>query len=233
MDECTSWGIIDQQRNALSDLLDTLTPEEWSTPSLCDYWTVRDVAAHLSMAATTSMREALAYLVRARGNFDRMIRDATLDRAAARSDALIVADLRGIVGSRRLAPGTFWRDPLLDILVHGQDIVRPLHRSVDSSVEASQVAAEWVWQRRFPFFPARRLRGLRLVADDADWARGSGALLHGPILSLLLVSTGRRAGLSELRGPGLDAARKRLAAAYPEVRPSAARRGARPGGRRD
>jgi uncharacterized protein (TIGR03083 family) len=233
MDEDTSWGIIDQQRNALADLLDTLTPEEWSTPSLCDYWTVRDVAAHLSMAATTGIGEALAHLARARGNFDRMIRDATLERAAARSDARIVADLRGIVGSRRLAPGTFWRDPLLDILVHGQDIVRPLHRTVNSPVEASQVAAEWVWQRRFPFFPARRLRGLRLVADDVEWARGSGALLSGPVLSLVLVSTGRSAGLSELRGPGLDDARKRLAAVYQEVRPSPTRRGARPGGRRD
>jgi uncharacterized protein (TIGR03083 family) len=233
MDKDTSWGIIDQQRNALSDLLDTLTPEEWSTASLCGCWTVRDVAAHLSMAATARMREALPYLVRARGNFDRMIRDATLDRAAARSDAQIIADLRRIVGSRRLAPGTFWRDPLLDILVHGQDIVRPLNRTVNSPVEASQVAAEWVWQRRFPFFPARRLRGLRLVADDVDWARGAGALLCGPVLSLLLVSTGRPAGLSELSGPGLDAARSRLSAPSPQVRSSPTRPGARPGGRRD
>jgi uncharacterized protein (TIGR03083 family) len=211
MNRDTSWSIIDQQRKALADLLDGLASAEWSTPSLCECWTVRDVAAHLSLAAGTRTREALRYLVRAGGNFDRMIRDATLDRAATRSTAEIIADLRGIVGSRRLAPGTFWRDPLLDILVHGQDIVRPLNRTVDSPVEATRVAAEWAWQRRFPFFPARRLRGVRLVADDVDWTRGAGTELRGPILSLLLVSTGRPAGLSELSGPGLEAARSRMA----------------------
>ena len=211
MDKDTSWDIIDEQRSALSDLLDTLTAEEWSTPSLCEHWTVREVAAHLSMAATVRMGETLGYLGRARGNFDRMIRDAALDRARARSTAQIVADLRGIVGSRKLAPGTFWRDPLLDILVHGQDIARPLDRALDSPAEAAHVAAEWVWQRRFPFFPARRLRGLRLVANDVDWTRGTGAELRGPVLSLLLVSTGRAAGLNELSGPGLEVARTRLA----------------------
>jgi uncharacterized protein (TIGR03083 family) len=211
MDKDTSWAIIDQQRSLLADLLDNLTAEQWSAPSLCEGWTVRDVAAHLSLAATASMGETLTYLVHARGNFDRMIRDATLDRACSRSTPQIVADLRGVVGSRKLAPSTFWRDPLLDILVHGQDLARPLGLTVCPPVEASQVAADWVWLRRFPFFPARRLRGLRLVADDVDWARGSGAELRGPVLSLLLVCTGRAAGLSELSGPGLDAAHTRLA----------------------
>ena len=59
MDKDTSWRVIDQQRVALADLLDTLTPEQWSTPSLCEGWTVRDVAAHLSMAATARAELAL------------------------------------------------------------------------------------------------------------------------------------------------------------------------------
>ena len=154
--------MIDQQRVALADLLDTLTPEQWSTPSLCEGWTVRDVAAHLSMAATARAGEVLGYVVRARGNFDRMIHDSAGERARQRSTEQIVADLRGIVGSRKLAPGTFWRDPLLDIVVHGEDIARPLRLPVDPPRAASRAAAEWVWQRRFPFFPARRLRGLHL-----------------------------------------------------------------------
>ena len=211
MDKETSWRIIDQQRKRVADLLDSLTPDDWSTPSLCEGWTVRDVAAHLSLAATARTGETLGYVVRARGNFDRMIDAATLDRARARSTAEIVADLRGIVGSRKLAPGTVWRDPLLDVLVDGQDDARPLDVRVDSPAEAAQVAAGWAWHRRFPFAPARRLRGLRLVADDVDWARGTGAELRGPVLSLLLVSTGRAAGLRELSGPGLELARTLMA----------------------
>jgi len=212
MDKDTSWAVIDRQRAVLADLLGNLAPHEWSEPSLCEGWTVRDVAAHLSMAATAPAKEVFGYVVRARGNFDRMIHDSAVERAQERSPAQIVADLRGIVGSRKLAPGTFWRDPLLDVLVHGQDIARPLGRTVPSPVDACRVAAEWVWQRRFPFFPSRRLRGLRLVAEDVDWARGVGAELRGPVLSLLLVSTGRGSGLADLHGPGVDVARTRLVA---------------------
>ncbi len=207
MDKVTSWSIIDQQRNMMADLLEALTPDQWSTRSLCEGWTVRDVAAHLSLAATARTGDVLVRVARAGGNFDRMILEASVDRARERSTAQIATDLRDIVGSRRLAPGTFWRDPLLDILVHGQDIARPLGLTVDAPADAALVAVDWAWQRRFPFFPARHLRGLRLVADDVDWTRGSGAEVRGPVLSLLLLSTGRAAGLDELRGPGLDTAR--------------------------
>ncbi len=150
--------------------------------------------------------------MRARGNFDRMIHDSAVDRARQRPTEQIVADLRSIVGSRKLAPGTFWRDLLLDILIHGQDIARPLGLTLHPPTDASRAAAEWAWQRRFPFFPARRLRGLHLMAEDVDWTRGTGAELRGPILSLLLDSTGRPAGLLELSGPGLDTARHLMTA---------------------
>ena len=208
MDRDESWRVIDEQRELIADLLETLTPDEWATPSLCEGWTVRDVAAHLSMAATASLGEVMGYVVRARGSFDRMIRDSAIDRAT-RPTGEIISDLRGIVGSRRLAPGTFWRDPLLDVLVHGQDIAVPLGRSLPARAEAARTAAEWAWVRRFPFFPARRLRGVRLVADDIVWSRGEGEELHGPVTSLLLLSTGRPAGLAGTSGPGVELARAR------------------------
>ena len=44
------WGYIDEQRADLADFLDTLTPEQWETPSLCRGWTVRDVAAHVTQS---------------------------------------------------------------------------------------------------------------------------------------------------------------------------------------
>ncbi len=213
MDKATSWSIADSQRIAIATLLESLAPDEWDTSSLCDGWTVRDVAAHLSMAATMPLPEVLRELVRARGGFDRMIHDSAVDRARQRTTTQIVADLRDVVGSKRLAPGTVWRDPLLDLLVHGQDIARPLRRTLSPPVEAARLAAEWAWQRRFPFFPARHLRGLRLVADDVGWSRGSGAEIHGPVLSLLLLSTGRPAGLADLGGPGLERAHARFGSA--------------------
>jgi uncharacterized protein (TIGR03083 family) len=44
------WALIRSERHALVDYLETLTPAEWSTPSLCQGWTVQDVAAHLAWA---------------------------------------------------------------------------------------------------------------------------------------------------------------------------------------
>ena len=140
---------------------------------------------------------------------DRMIRDSAIDRARRPTEE-IVSDLRGIVGSRKLAPSTFWRDPLLDAIVHAHDIARPMGIMVAAPVEAARTALDWAWSRRFPFFPAWRLRGLRLVASDVDWARGDGLELRGPVESLLLVSTGRPAGLAELDGPGIQLAETRL-----------------------
>ena len=189
----------------IADLLETLTPQEWATRSLCEAWTVREVGAHLSLAATASLGEVRATAIRVRGSFDGMIREATIARAAARSNAEIIADLRNIVGSHRLAPGTFWRDPLLDVLVHGQDLSRPIGRPLAMPIEAARTAADWAWQRGFPFSPARRFRGIRMVADDIDWSRGDGEELRGPIASLLLLSTGRRSALADVRGPRLRA----------------------------
>jgi uncharacterized protein (TIGR03083 family) len=43
---------IDEQRVDFADFFDTLTPEQWQTPSLCAEWTVREVAAHLTHSTT-------------------------------------------------------------------------------------------------------------------------------------------------------------------------------------
>ena len=206
MDVHSGWPTIDRLRRDAANLLEDLTPQEWRSPSLCEGWTVREVAAHLSVAALASNREVLLDTLRARGRFDTMVHDNAARRAAARSEEQIVADLRSTVGSRRLAPTTFWRDPLLDLVVHTQDIARPLGRTAEVVVPGDAVVTslDWVWTRRFPFFPARRLRGLRLEATDADGRRGAGVEVVGPALSLLLLCTGRRTdGLADLAGPGV------------------------------
>ena len=35
------------ERSDLAAFLETLTPQEWNAPSLCDRWTVKDVVAHM------------------------------------------------------------------------------------------------------------------------------------------------------------------------------------------
>jgi uncharacterized protein (TIGR03083 family) len=201
------WRTIDAERSGLADLLEGLSPAEWETPSLCDAWRVGDVAVHLTQAQM-GLGDALVAAIRARGSFDRMIRESAL-RAAPLPPAECARRLRAMVGSRRMAPFLTPVQPLIDVLVHGQDIALPLGRVRPVPVEPAAAAAQEVWGMRFPFRARHRLRGLRLTATDTDWSVGEGARVEGPVSALLLLLTGRNAAVDRLRGEGAD----RLAAA--------------------
>ncbi|MGQ4382970.1 maleylpyruvate isomerase family mycothiol-dependent enzyme [Streptomyces sp. SAS_270] len=183
------WRIVDRERAGLAELLEGLSPEEWATPTRCGDWRVRDVAAHLTVAARYSHRAVIREFLRARGSVDRMIHDSAV-REAELPVAEIVANLRSIVGSRRLAPGTTPREPLLDLLVHGQDIALALDRDRVMPAAAARDAADRVWTMRLPPRPWP-LPHARLVATDIEWARGEGEEISGPISALLLLLTGR------------------------------------------
>ncbi len=209
MDRDQAWRVIDNERQVLADLLDTLTDEEWAHPSLCDGWTVRDVAAHVISSPQVTIGRLVAAMWRARGDFDRCMHDEA-KRAAARPTAEIVADYRRLAGSRRRPPGTVVLDPLLDVLVHTQDVAVPLGRRHPMPVAAARAAADHVWRRSFPFRARTRLRGFRLTATDVTWAVGTGPAVSGPIGSILLVLTGRPAGLAALSGDGAAALAQQL-----------------------
>jgi uncharacterized protein (TIGR03083 family) len=203
MDRSTVWAAVDHERASLADLLDTLTEDEWATPSLCNGWTVRDVVAHLTLTAIGPGVATIA-LLRYGGSLDRTARETARRRAAVMSSAELIERLRGLVGSRRHLFGTRYVDSLVDVLVHGQDIAVPLGRErampLDAAVTAiNRVAAMGYWMGK-----RRRLRGLRLEATDARWTRGDGAVVRGPVAVLLLLLTGRRTRLDELSGVGRE-----------------------------
>lgn len=202
MDRTAVWDAVHQERSALADLLETLTPQEWEHPTLCPGWAVRDVAAHVISSPQFGTADLVAALWRGRGDFDRaMYLDA---RARGRQPvASIVADYRRFDGSRHHPPGTTVREPLLDVLVHTQDIVLPLGRHHAMPPEAARTAADRVWSMPFPFRARRRLDGVALIATDVDWRAGSGPGVRGTMEALLLLLTGRTAALDRLEGPGL------------------------------
>ncbi|MFK4099013.1 maleylpyruvate isomerase family mycothiol-dependent enzyme [Streptomyces sp. NPDC019531] len=183
------WQIVDRERASLADLLERLGPEEWETRTRCGDWRVRDVAAHLTVAARFSHGQVVREMLRARGDWNRMIHDSAV-REAGLPVTAIVANLRSIIGSRRLAPTTSPREPLLDLLVHGQDIALALGRERAVPPEAARDAADRVWTMRFPPRPWP-LPKARLTATDIEWTRGEGEEVRGPITSLLLLLTGR------------------------------------------
>jgi uncharacterized protein (TIGR03083 family) len=208
------WHSIDAQRAAVADLLDTLSPDEWRRPSLCTRWSVRQVAAHLTLQelGVRDLPAVLSIMVRARGDFDRAVHEMATARAAELDDAQLVALIRGMVGSRRHNLGVTYLETLTDMLVHGQDIAVPLDRRLDMPPAAAAVAATRMCTMRWPPpFPIRKtLRHFRLRATDTDWAAGDGPLVEGPMSALLLLTCGRPAALPHLMGPGLPTLRSLL-----------------------
>ncbi|WAZ27210.1 maleylpyruvate isomerase family mycothiol-dependent enzyme [Streptomyces cinnabarinus] len=189
------WRIVDEQRTTLADLLEALPPSAWETPTACGDWRVRDVVAHLTLAPRFSYGDLMRDWVRARGNLDRLIHDTAV-REAARPTPEILSNLRAIVGSRRLAPMTTPREPLLDILVHGNDIARALGLQREMPPAAARDAADRVCTTRFPLRLWPRPRA-RLVATDIEWEAGEGEEIRAPIATLLLLLTGRTPAESE------------------------------------
>jgi len=205
MDREQSWSIIIEHRRAVADLLDTLTDQEWETPSLCAGWRVRDVAAHLAMIPNPPSAGAmLVETVRARGSFHRLNHDVAV-RYAQRLPADLADELRRYAGSRRLPVVTNYRNVLFDILVHAQDIAIPLGRHLPTPTNAAAAGATRVWRMGWPFWAKHRLHGLALTATDIQWSAGTGERVTGPIEALLLLLTGRTGtALPRLTGPGTD-----------------------------
>ena len=209
MDRDEVWRTIDQQRAELADLMETFTDADWETPSLCEGWRVREVGAHLTLAQT-GLLEAMGATVRARGSFNRMIHDTAV-RQAERPVAEYPALLRAMIGSRRKAPFVSDLEPLIDQLVHGQDMVVPLGRTREMPQAAAAAAAQRAWDLNWPFRVKKQAARLQPVRDGSSRGRWvQGPVVEGPIRALLMLVTGRHVVLPELSGPGADELRARL-----------------------
>ena len=210
MDRDDVWRGVDDQRRRLVALLDDLSDEEWRQPSLCEGWTVRQVAAHVALQNTgwSGMPRAVLETVRAGGMAGAI--HAAACRHAQLPTERIVAEIRERIGVWRPVPTVSHVGCAIDHLVHLQDIAVPLGRREPMPVDLAAVAADEVWRSPRVFRARHRFAGHRLVATDAGWSAGRGPEVTGPVGALLLLLTGRRAGLEDLTGPGVGTARAAL-----------------------
>lgn len=195
--------LLAAERRELLALLRTLSPQDWTTPSLCAGWTVRDVVAHL-LWDTVTVRQYL-WVAGKYWTPDR-INQYYVDHARSlRTDELVSrfeSVLDGGWLSRMMTGGM-----LADLVVHQQDIRRPLGRPrvIDQArlLHTLNHPNRWVYPRRF-------MRGLRFVATDIDWSHGAGPEVRGTGEALALVMAGRGVVVDELDGDGLSVLAGRL-----------------------
>lgn len=200
---------VGAERRALADYAEGLDDAAWATPSLCTAWTVREVVAHLTLTTRATIPFLVRAAIRARGSFDRMEAEEARRRAAAFAPGELVEQLRESAASSRRFPGSTPMDPLMDLVVHAQDIARPLGRAYRSPSRVVVASLGHVAANRFLGGP-RRVAGLELVATDADRSSGAGPQVRGTAEDLLLVAAGRPAGLAGLAGPGVGVLAGRL-----------------------
>ncbi len=108
------WQAIDSQRTTVARLLESLHDSDWERPSLCAHWTVRDVAAHLTLQQVGPL-DAVRMMVTAPGGMNRTIRESARRHAAKLSAAQIVAEIGGMarVWNRAGDPRHQWRSVVL------------------------------------------------------------------------------------------------------------------------
>ncbi|WP_062438956.1 maleylpyruvate isomerase family mycothiol-dependent enzyme [Herbidospora daliensis] len=201
------WPRVHAERAALAGDLDGLDDDRWETPSLCAGLTVREVLAHLTAGASLGPVRWMAGVLRKRFDFDAMVAYRLAQQLGA-SPRETFDRFRRVVTSTVKAPIPV-EAVLGEAIVHGADIRRPLGIVHDSPIATLTLVAGYYAGSDMVVEAKGRIVGLRLQADDGDFATGSGPLVTGPTLALIMAMTGRPVFLDDLDGPGVATLRER------------------------
>lgn len=167
---------LEAERLSVADLLEDLTDDEWQAETLCAGWTMQEMAAHLTTSTRTGWWDAIKGAVTSGFSFDRMGDRQARAIAARFTRSELIAQIRSTAASPKRAPGAAPIDPLVDFLVHGQDIARPLGRLREMPSEPAQAALDHVMKSSF--YGARK-------------RFPNGKLPALPVSDLLMLATGR------------------------------------------
>jgi len=202
------WPMIHEQRAKVVDMLSALSDPQWDTQSLCARWRVRDVAAHgIETNLMTPGRFFGKYL--ATGFRFHAMNENGVAQHASQSPAQLLADYRATANRTTTPPGP--KVAMLgEAVIHGEDMARPNGIRIDVSPDALVAVANFTHRSTPVLHGKQRSAGLRLRATDVDWTAGEGPEVSGPAVAIILAITGRRAGLDELSGEGVETLRSRI-----------------------
>ncbi|MBM7808943.1 uncharacterized protein (TIGR03083 family) [Geodermatophilus bullaregiensis] len=205
----TLWSLAHAERTALADDLAGLDDAQWARPSLCGRWTVEEVLAHLTAAASVGRARWIASTAGAR--FDPAVHnERRLAEHRGATPAETLDRFRRVLGSTT-APSGHTAAWLGEVVVHAQDVRRPLGLARTPSVEAATEVARFFARRDFTVHSRRAVEGLRLEATDGPFTAGRGLPVRGTTVALTMAMAGRGAYCEDLTGPGVATLRDRCA----------------------
>jgi uncharacterized protein (TIGR03083 family) len=196
-----TWAYIHSERAQMADTWAGLDSDQWATPGWCAGWSVHDTAGHVVAAAEQTPVNFYKEMISAGFKFN-----VFADRAAKRLGSIdpdeLVRRLRARTTTTNHPPAPVMA-MLGEIVVHGEDIRRPLGLKHQSPEEALVAVADSWKNSNLLIGAKRRIAGLRLRANDVDWTHGDGPEVAGPMISLVLAMTGRKQAHADLTGEGL------------------------------
>ena len=204
------WALAHAERAALAEDLSGLSAEQWRHGTLCGKWDVEDVVAHLTAAASLDQWKWLRSMLGARLRPD-VHNQRRLVEHRGRTPAETLDRFRAVINSTT-APSAHVPAYLGEVLVHAQDIRQPLGLVRTPSVDALTPVAAFLAIRDFTVASSSHTAGLQLRADDGPFVAGSGSLVTGSTLALVMSMAGRAPYLDELNGPGVQLLRSRVQA---------------------
>lgn len=201
------WPTIHAERKALARDLDGLTDEQWATQSLCSEWNIHEVLAHQLSAAKMTPPKFFVRFASAGFNFDKYVGgQVALESQGTPAETL--AAFRAAEPRESAPPGP--KDTWLgEAFVHGEDIRRPLGIKRDYPLPEVTRAVTFYSKSNTIIGGRNRIAGVTMKATDIDYSVGSGPLVEGPAISLLLAASGRKSALDDLSGPGVEVLRAR------------------------
>lgn len=175
---------------ALADALADLPEKCWDEPSLCAGWAVRNVIAHLTMAARYDADAFRAELAADGFDFQTMS-DRIAVRDAVAAPTSLLADLRRDTMATFPQPGGGFAGSLMHVVIHGLDVTVPLGIGRVFSDAATTIVLDGLASSGPQTMFGVDTAGLALHATDLDWCSGSGRTMNASAADLLVHLAGR------------------------------------------
>ena len=194
--------IVASQLLCLADLLDGAADAQWETPSLCEGWRIREVIAHVTMAARYSDEAFMAELADCEYDFPRLS-NLIAGRDAELPTAELVANLRSDTMLHWAPPGGGFHGALNHAVIHSLDVTVPLDVPRLASDEAIGVVLDDLCEGGAHEHFGIDISERHLEATDLEWSYGSGPVLRAEAADLALMICGRTVPEVRVKGEPL------------------------------